>query len=255
MPGVGFGFVQVPPKAVWAWAQPGPHGVGDLMLGLPPVTIHACGETFHLIGFAYPLTATLQIHETSDSFNAVYTVPKALSDPRPSLNNPQIAGIWQDLDSVRSTAATAVLASGTAYGQQWSIRLAFGTSGDCYLLSTSYIDDSANAKPSVSAFCGPVSTPRGPATIVAMALGAPASAGLGVGYAMSLSPRTAKLIAELTTGQDFTVRPVMVHGRRYAAFFVPEPSHLMWVNSIDNAGREVAGLQDLPEYGYTQFPL
>ncbi|HZR49804.1 MAG TPA: hypothetical protein VFB06_09825 [Streptosporangiaceae bacterium] len=255
MPGVGFGFVQVPPGVVWAWAQPGPGGVGDLMLGLPPVTIHACGETFHLIGFAYPLTATLVIHETSDSFNGVYTVPRAMSDPRPSLNDPQVDGIWQDVDSARATAATAVLAAGTAYGQQWSIRLAFGTSGDCYLLTTSYIDDSANAQPSVSPVCGPVSAPQGPGTIVAMALGAPASAGLGIGYAVSLSPGTAKLIFELTSGQDFTVTPVMVHGRRYAAFFVPEPAHLMWINAIDKAGHEVAGLQDLPDDGYIQFPL
>ena len=255
MPGVGFGFIQVPAQVVWAWAQPGPGGVGDLMLGLPPVTIRACGETFHLIGFAYPLSATLQIHETSDSFNATYTVPRSLSDPRPSLNDPQIDGIWQDVDSARARAATAVLASGTAYGQRWSIRLAFGTSGDCYLLTTSYVDDSVNAQPSVSPVCGPVSTPQGPGTIVAMALGAPASPGLGTGYAVSLSPGTAKLIAELASGQDFTVTPVMVHGRKYAAFFVPEPSHLMWINALDSGGREVAGLQDLPDDGYVQFPL
>jgi hypothetical protein len=255
MPGVGFGFVQVPAKIVWSWMQPGPHGTGSLMLGLPPVTIRSCGETFHLIGFAYPLTATLEIHETSDSSNAVYTVPRSLSDPRPSLNDPQIDGIWQDADSARALAATAVLASGTAYGQRWSIRLAFGTSGDCYLLTTSYVDDSVNAQPSVSPVCGPVSTPQGPSTIVTMALGAPATAGLGVGYAMSLSPGTSKIIAELTSGQDFTVTPVMVHGRKYAAFFVAEPSRLMWLNAIDKAGREVAGLQDLPADGYIQFPL
>lgn len=253
-PGVGFAFVQVPAGVTWVWLDSGP--INGLSLGMAPVTIGACGESFHLVGFAYPLSGTLRIHESSPAGGGrEYTVPRVLSAPQPTLADPQVDGVWQDVDAARAQATIATLAAGRTFGQQWQIQLAFGTAGDCFTLNTSYLDDSAAAKASSTSFCGPVSTPQGPATIMALAIGATAPDGLGVGYAISVGPGTATLTAQLSTGKTFNVTPIVVNGRRYAAFFVPGPAHLTWLNAVDGRGRDVAGVQDLPVYGYIQYPL
>jgi hypothetical protein len=251
MPGVGFAIIRVPADVSWVWLDPGP--VTGLMLGLPSVTITACGERFRLVGFAYPLASTLRIDASTATRSLRYTVPRALSAPQPSLAAPQIDGVWQDMDTAHARVAITTLAAGRAFGQRWSIQLGFGTAGDCFTLSTAYIDDSANAKPEQTSFCGPVSTPRGPDTIMALALGSPAGNGQGVGYAVSVGPGTAHLTARLSTGATFPVTPVVAAGRRYAAFFVPGPAHLTRLNWQNAAGQEVAGMQGLPDYGYTQF--
>src|SRR5215467_13277256 len=90
---------------------------------------------------------------------------------------------------------TAALTTGLTFGQRWSIRVAFGTAGDCFTLSTAYIDDSVNAQPELASLCGPVSTLRGPDTIMGLGLGSPAYDGLGVGYAVSVSTGTRQLTA------------------------------------------------------------
>jgi hypothetical protein len=251
MPGVGFAVIQVPADVSWVWLDPAP--INGLMLGLPPVTITSCGERFRLAGFAYPLAGTLRINASTATGSLRYTVPRALSAPQPSLAAPQIDGVWQDMDIAHAQVAATVLATGRAFGQRWSIQLGFGTAGDCFTLSTEYIDDSANAKPEQTSFCGPVSTPRGPDTIMALALGSPAGNGQGVGYAVSVGPGTARLTARLSTGATFPVTPVVAAGRRYAAFFVPGPAHLMCLNWDNAAGQEIAGICGLPDYGYTQF--
>jgi hypothetical protein len=157
------------------------------------------------------------------------------------------------MDAAQAQVASTTLASGTAFGQRWSIRLTFGTAGDCYTLSTDYIDDSANARPEQTSLCGPVSTPQGPDTVMALALGSPASHGQGVGYAVSVGPATARLTPQLSDGTFLSVTPVVVDGRRYAAFFVPGPAHLTWLNWDNAAGKQIAGVQGLSPYGYTQF--
>jgi hypothetical protein len=88
---------------------------------------------------------------------------------------------------------------------------------------------------------------------MALALGSPAGNGQGVGYAVSVGPGTAHLTAQLSTGAMFSVTPVVAAGRRYAAFFVPSPAHLTRLNWDNGAGREIAGIQGLPDYGYTQL--
>jgi hypothetical protein len=253
IPGVGFAFIRVPANVDWVWLEPAP--IDGLLLGMQPVTITACGQRFRLVGFAYPLTGTLRIHTSSPTSSSAYTVPSLVSHPRPTLADPQVDGVWQDMDTAHAQARTATLASGRADGQQWSIRLGFGTAGDCSTLSTSYIDDSANARPEVASFCGPVSAPHGPATIMALALGAPPSAGLGVGYVVSLNPDVAGLLVNLSTGKMVLVTPVVVAGRKYAAFFVPNPAKLAWLNALSATGRRLGNVLQLPQYGYTQAPL
>src|SRR5262249_14038070 len=149
----------------WVWLEP--TTVGGLMLGMQPVTVTSCGERFRLVGFAYPLAGTLRIHDSSPAASRSYTAPAALSDPRLSLADPQVDGVWQDTDIAHAQVTTATLTAGQAFGQRWSIRVAFGTAGDCFTLSTGYIDDSVNAKPQLASLCGPVSTLRGPDTIMA----------------------------------------------------------------------------------------
>jgi hypothetical protein len=248
MPGAGFAFIKVPANTTWVWLEPA--ATGGVKLGMQPVAVTSCGERFRLVGFAYPLAGTLRIHDSSPTASGSYTPPVALSHPRPSLADPQVDGVWQDTDVAHAQVTTATLATGRAFGQQWSIRVAFGTAGDCFTLSTAYIDDSVNAQPELASSCGPVSTPRGPDTIMALGIGSPA---LGVGYAVSVSPGTARLTARLSDGAVMSVTPVVAGGRKYAAFFVSGPAHLTRLSLEDAAGQETVGVQDLQGYGYTQF--
>ena len=251
LPGVGFAFMQVPAVVTWTWLEP--DGIGGLSLGMQPVTISMCGKRFYLVGFAYPLTGTLRIHVSSADAQASYTVPSVLSAPQPWLDDPQIDGVWQDLDAARGRVATATLAAGGAPGGHWSIRVTFGTAGDCFAILSSLIDDSANAQPEQMSGCAPVSTPNGPDTIMALPLGMPAPNDQGTGYALSVSPQTARLVVRFADGTAKSVTPVEVAGRRYAAFYVPASVPLRSLAWINSAGREFATLRALPQYGYTQF--
>jgi hypothetical protein len=251
MPGAGFAFIKVPADTARVGLEPAT--IGGLTLGMKPITLTSCGHRFRLVGFAYPLDGTLRIHDSFPAASRSYTAPGALSDPRPSLADPQVDGVWQDTDIAHAHVTTATLDTGRAFGQRWAILMAFGTAGDCFTLSTSYIDDSVNAKPQLASLCGPVSTRHGPDTIMALGIGSPAYDGLGVGYAVSVSPGTVRLTAHLSDGGLMSVTPVAVAGRKYAAFFVPGPAHLTRLDWDNAVGQEVAGVQDLPEYGYTQF--
>jgi hypothetical protein len=50
-----------------------------------------------------------------------------------------------------------------------------------------------------------------------------------------------------------SARPLVVDGRKYAAFFVPGALRIFWLNWIDASGRPIAGFTGLPGYGYMQF--
>lgn len=250
MRSAGFAFIRVPADAARVWLEP-PTSRG-LRLGMRPVTVTSCGQRFRLVGFAYPLAATLRIHATFPAATTSYTAPAVLSDPRPSLADPQIDGVWQDTDLAHARVTTATLATGRAFGQRWSMRVALGTAGDCFTLSSAYIDDSVNARPELASSCGPVAAPHGPDTIMALGLASSAYDGLGVGYAVSVSPRTVRLTAYLSDGVIVAVTPVAVGGRRFAAFFVPGPAHLTRLSWDDPAGQELTDVQDPQQYGYSQ---
>jgi hypothetical protein len=249
LPGAGFAFVQVPADADWLWADP----VGSFQLGVAPVTVTTCGQQFHLVGFAYPLTATLRIHVSFRHRPAgSYAVPNALSAPRTSLDDPQVDGLWQSLDPAQGTVASATIASGNAFGDRWSIRVTFGKAGDCFSISMSPPSGS-NANGLWQAACGPISTPQGPSTIMVLPLGSPHPGVVGVGYVVSVGSATDHLTAELSDGSNVSARPLVVYGRKYAAFFVPGALRIFWLNWIDAAGRPIAGTTGLPGYGYMQF--
>jgi hypothetical protein len=240
IPGAGFAFVQVPQDVSQLGLSPA--------MGLALVTVTACGEQFRLAGFAYPLASQLLIHATfTDRLAASYLVPRILSQPQPSLADPQVDGVWQDTGAAHGEVATATLAAGHAFGLPWSIRVTFGTAGDCFSLDTSYIDDSASPEPDQIQTCGPISTPRGPDTVMALPLAFPADSGPGTGYAISIGAGTARLTARLSDGSSRPVATVVVDGRKYAAFFIAGPAHLTELEW------GAIGYRDVPLYGYTQF--
>ena len=245
-PDAGFAFIQVPADADWLWLDP----VGGFQLGVAPVTVTACGQQFRLVGFAYPLAATLRIHLSfRDHPEGSYTVPSALSAPRASFAGPQVDGVWQDLDAADGAVATGTIASGNTFGVRWSIRVSFGKAGDCFSISTS----PPRGNGLWQAACGPISTPEGPSTIVVLPLGSPNPGVVGVGYAISVGSGTDHLTAELSNGSNVSARPLVVDGRKYAAFFTPGALRMFWLNWVDATGRPIAGTTGLPAYGYIQF--
>jgi hypothetical protein len=246
LPGAGFAFIQVPGDTDSLGLGP----AGALQPSLAPVTVSMCGQRFRLVGFAYPLAATLRLHATfRDRPEGSYTVPAALSAPRGSPDDPQVDGVWHGPGAADGPVASGTIASGNVFGVPWSIRVTFGKAGDCFSLSTS----PAVGNGLWQVGCGPVSTPAGPSTVMVLPLGASSPGVVGVGYAVSVGAGIDHLTAELSDGSNVSARPVVVDGRKYAAFFVPGRLRIFWLNWIDAKDRPIAGITGLPSYGYLQF--
>ena len=102
--------------------------------------------------------------------------------------------------------------------------------------------------------CGPVSTPDGAETIMALPLSYPPASPHGpTGYAVQVSPATARLRATLSDGSAQLVTPRVVGGRKYAAFVIGTSLRLTRLTWLDAAGKAFASTTALPRYGYTQF--
>jgi hypothetical protein len=244
--GAGFAFIQVPADADSLGLGP----ADGRQFALAPVTVSVCGQRFRLAGFAYSLAATLRLHATfRDRPEGSYTVPAALSAPRGSPDDPQVDGVWHGPGAAEGPVASGTIASGSVFGVPWSIRVTFGKAGDCFSLSTS--PPIGNGLWQVA--CGPISTPEGPSTVMVLPLGASSPGVVGVGYAVSVGAGIDHLTAELSDGENVSARPVVVDGRKYAAFFVPGRLRIFWLNWIDAKGHPIAGTTGLPGYGYIQF--
>jgi hypothetical protein len=242
VPGIGFAFIQLPAQS---------NGiVVDGHQNIPAVTVAACGYRYHLAGFAYSLAKVLRItmSHTLPSQPTVLTLPFVTTKAPGSLTSPQTAGLWINPGSVSGEAASGVLASGHVSGQSWTIKLLFGTGGDCYAFSAA-----GSLGSNSMGSCGPVSTPDGPETIMALPLGFPASGTGATGYAVQVSPGTARLKAVLSNGSVTLATPRVIDGRKYVAFVVPSPltlSRLVW---LDAGSRVIASTAAAPLYGYVQF--
>jgi hypothetical protein len=260
-PGIGFAFVQVP-DGIARLAADGQR--------LPVVTATACGLRYRLTGFAYRLTSPPQITAvgghpgwpkrrpaTSSAvpgsavpIDAIPAWPDGLELPlisEPSTAVPQPDGMWNNVGPTSADNARGDIAS----GKSWSVTLAFSVTGDCYEFSSG----DATGIPQVSV-CGPISTPDGPETILALPLSLsfpPAGHPVPTGYAVRVSPATAHLRATLSDGSAQLVTPRVVDGRRYAAFSVGSSLRLKRLTWLDAAGRAFASTTALPRYGYTQF--
>ena len=231
-PGVGFGFVQVPASISGVTVNGRLH--------VAAVTAGVCGYRYHVVGFAYSLARALWVTVANPPPGWPVVFP--ITQPLPATIQPT-DDLWINNYSVRAETASGLLASGYLSGQPWSIRVVFGTGGDCYAF---------NGEGSQMGYCGPVGTPYGPETIMALPLGFPNGAG-ATGYAVPVSPATAHLRAVFSNGTSELAAPRVLDGRRYVAFIVPSPLQLSRLTWLDSAGRVIASTTALPPFGYVQF--
>jgi hypothetical protein len=243
LPGVGFAFVQVP------------SDVNEIVVNgdtnVPAVTVAACGLRYHVAGFAYSLAKPLRVTVANPppGWPPVFTMPVVSIQPPSTHTTPESPGLWINTGSVPGATDSGTLAMGTLPdGQDWVITLQFGTGGDCY-----EFDGSGSGGHYQMGYCGPVSTPDGPETIMALPLGFPAPGTGATGYAVQVSPGTDQLTATLSNGSTEPAALCVVAGRTYAAFVVPNPLRLAKLTWFDAQGRAIASTTDLPQYGYTQF--
>ena len=241
MRGVVFAFIQLP------------AGVGGVIVNgdqnVPAVIVNACGYRYRLVGFSYSLAGPLRVTlaKPYPGWSADVFVP-TLTTPGGST---QAEGLWINTYTYTAPGVTesATLASGTLPGGQgWIIKLQFGPGGDCYEF------DGQNSLGSTQmGYCGPVSTPAGPETIMALPLGFGQPGAGAIGYAVQVSPGTARVRAVLDNGASVLATPRIVDGRKYVAFVVPSPRSLHRLIWLDAAGRVMASTTAVPQYGYTQF--
>jgi hypothetical protein len=251
-PGIGFAFVQVP------------DGIEGLIIdgqeSVPAIAATVCGQHYRVAGLAYrlkhPPRLTAQhagpgwpkTKRTSEGgapdWPAVYQLPLISIQP-PGVADPQTYGLWNHVRAATAKPTRALLASGRA----WSIELTFGAAGDCY----DFTSQGSPGDPEMSV-CGPISTPEGPETIMAMPLSySPAGLRAPTGYAVQVSPGTARLRATASDGSTQLVTPRVVAGRRYAAFVIGTSLRLERLTWLDAAGKAFASTTSLPLSGYTQF--
>ncbi len=248
-PGVGFAFIQLPADVEGLVLD------GSESLSTTKTTV--CGQGYRVVGFAYRLTHQPQIAVVMArpawprlrvfAGGAAQDLP--VVSQLPLINTAtgsmsQTYGMWSNVGTTGAETASGVLAS----GRDWSLRLVFGTGGDCYEFSAQPADSAQMGS------CGPISTPDGPETIMALPLSFPLGAGQGAtGYTVQVSPVTAHLRATLSDGSTLLVTPRMVDGRRYAAFAIGTSLRLKNLTWLNAAGKEIAVDTALPAYGYTQF--
>ena len=231
--GVGFGIMQLPAS------------IGEITvngrLRIPAVTVVTCGYRYHLAGFTYPLGQVLRVTVAHPPPGWPTVFP--ITQPPPPGTTPQADGLWINTYFVHGETASGLVASGHLSGQPWSIRVDFGPGGDCY---------GFNGNGYQMGYCGPVGTPDGAETIMALPLGFPNGTG-ATGYAVQVSPATAHLRAVFSNGTSVLATPRVVDGRKYVAFIVPDPLQLARITWLGATGRVIATTTALPQYGYVQF--
>src|SRR5690242_575046 len=234
-PGLGFAFVQLPADVAGI--------VLDGQETVPAVTVSACGLRYRLAGFAYQLAHRPRV--TAIGAAASYQLPSVGSLGTTTAPAGQNYGVWTNVGTPGAETEQGVLAS----GQGWSITVLLDAGGDCY----HYESMTAPGTPQIGA-CGPVSTPTGAETIMALSLSYPPAHLSGpTGYAVPVSPATARLRATISDGSTKLVTPRVVGGRKYAAFTVPTSLRLVRLTWLDATGKAFASTTDLPRSGYTQF--
>ena len=232
--GIGFGFIQLPASSSGITVNGGRH--------VPAVTAAVCGYRYRVAGFAYSVAQAVQV--TLDHPPSGWPADFPISQPLPPGVAPQSDGLWINTYGVHDETASGLLASGYLSGQEWSLHVTLGPGGDCYAF---------NGNGYQMGYCGPVSMPNGPETIMALPLGFPEADVGAVGYAIPVSPDTAHLEAVLSNGSSELVKPRIVAGRKYVAFIVPNPLQLARLTWLDAAGRVIASTTALPQFGYVQF--
>lgn len=243
LPRIGFGFIQVP-AAVSGVIVNGQANV-------QAVTVAACGIRYHVAGFAYSLAEAVRITVANPppGWHTVFTMPQVSTRVPSGPSMQQTAGLWINAYAAGAEEPTGTLDSSSVIGPDWSIQIQFGTGGDCYAFSAT-----GSAGTDHMGACGPVSTPTGPETIMALPLASPSDPATGLtGYAVQVSPATSALKATLSNGSSELAAFCVVDGRTYAAFVVRAPLRLSRLTWLGAAGQVIAGTTALPQYGFAQF--
>ncbi|MGH3153665.1 MAG: hypothetical protein ACRDOB_23440 [Streptosporangiaceae bacterium] len=241
-PGVGFAFVQLPADVNGIVVNGGTN--------VPAVTATVCGLRYHVAGFAYSLAKPLRVTvpDPPRDWSPAFTMPVVSIQPPSKTTTPENPGLWSNAPSGPGESASGSLAWGTLPGNhQWVIKLQFGPGGDCYSLS-----GTSSAGSTQMGYCGPVSTPDGPETIMALPLGFGDGTG-ATGYAFPVNPSVDQLEATLSDGSSVRPATCIIDGRDYAAFVVPDPLRLAKLTWLDAQGHVIASTTALPRYGYVQF--
>jgi hypothetical protein len=234
-PGLGFAYVQLPADVTGV--------VLDGQESVAAVTATACGLRYRVAGFAYRLAHPPRV--TAAGAAASYQLPSVGSLGTATAAAGQNYGVWTNVGSPGAEEARGILAS----GRTWSITVLLGAGGDCY----DYTSVTAPGTPEINV-CGPVSTPDGAETIMALPLSYPPASLRGpTGYAVQVSPATARLRATLSDGSVQLVTPRVAGGRKYAAFTVGTSLRLTRLTWLDATGKAFASTYHLPRSGYTQF--
>jgi hypothetical protein len=237
--GVAFAFIQLPARVAGIIVNGHQH--------VPAVMVNSCGYRYRLVGFSYSLAGALRITlaKPYPGWPADVFVPT----PATVGGSTPAEGLWINTYTAPGATASATLASGTLPGGQgWIIKLQFDAGGDCYEF------DGQNSTGSTQmGYCGPVSTPAGPETIMALPLGFDEPGVGATGYAFQVSPGTARVRAVFDNGSSVLATPRIVDGRKYVAFVVPSPRSLHRLIWLDADGRVIASTTAVPRYGYTQF--
>lgn len=235
-PGTAFAFVQLP-RYVAGLVVNGGNSI-------QAVAVNVCGLNYRLVGFSFSPDENLRLTVANSSAGPPppsYHVPvPVVGRLSGTATSAQKDGIWNNVGSTSAETAMGVVADSLSSGPEWSMVLNLGAAGDCYQFTSQV--SAANS-------CGPVSTPDGPETIMALPLGYPNPDG----YALQVSPATAELKATLSNGSTELVQPCVIAGRAYAAFAVDASLRLTRLTWLNASGQAFASTTDLPRYGYVQF--
>lgn len=277
----GFAFLQVRPGVTRIVA----HLVDGTTLPVHPVTVTRCGQRYRLAGFAYPLRGIRRITAYSGAgLRGSYVPPPGMFAPGilpPGLFFP---GLWSNSWPAGEVTASGRVGAGLVGDLAWAVTVSLGSDGECYRGAV----QSTGPPPATGAIHSMAASPgrsaAGPSTAVsgdgarshAVAGGSkvvrssiecgpleepPASATLRwlpiyslttremTGYAGTVSPRTAFLVAELANGSRLRVRPAVIAGRKYFAVVIRQGSRVVRLISYGSDGRVIASIASFPTPG------
>jgi hypothetical protein len=239
-PATAFAFVQLPPYVAGLVVNGGDS--------IRAVAVNVCGLNYRLVGFSFPPGENLRLTVANSSAGppppSYYVPVPVVGQLSAAATSAQQDGIWNNVGSTSAETAMGVVADNLGSGPEWSMVLNLGAGGDCYQFTSQV--SAANS-------CGPVGTPDGPESIMALPSGYPHPDSGPIGYALQVSPATADLKATLSNGSTRLVQPCVIAGRAYAAFAVDASLRLTRLTWLNASGQAFASTTDLPRSGYVQF--
>jgi hypothetical protein len=240
------GFLAVSPGRpaagyAFLWLRPGVTRVtaslGDgTRLGLPPVTVRVCSQTFRLAGFRWPREGVTGITARSAHGQQIgYTPPSDIFAP----DSPMQDGSWVNAQGATASAAAGEIGSGHTGGTAWRMDVTLGPEGECFTSRLGSPTATAGAS-----ICAPVSpVPRG-AALTSVPYARPA--GVLVWTMGTVGARTAYVRADLSDGRTTRLAPTVVGGRKYIAIGARDGVRLTRLTLYGPGGQVLASLTDLP---------